>query len=489
MTAVIFYLASMGAIISIVMALPVLLAFSMEEYETATKMFFHVSAWGFVSIGILLSIIGRNRALSRLGAIYLCLAVWILFPVIIAIAIRDLLDITYIEAMFESFSAVTTNGASIIGNPDAIPKSVIAMLAILQWLGGLAILITVSIVLAPSGIGGLREEIHHTYGHSIVASATRLHRFCRDLMQIYIILSAFCFSALMLVGVAPFDSFILTMTAVSSGGILPGSDNLDAILGYDGMIIMAFFLVIGATSIYWHRMVVLWQREYLLNHRESYYFIALWLILGLAFTSVIYSASGAASNSVHVYALAEGLFNSASVFSTSGLQSRPGIFPLLPPILILALLFIGGGCFSTSGGLKLYRVGGMLSQSLHELNRLIFPNIARPAHFGSQFYDISIIKALWGFFAAAVIVIFVGAALLTTSGLGFQAAFTASIANFTTAGPAYGPEWSAATAQGWPDYFEMTPFAHLILIVLMLLGRLELIALLMLLNVSYWQIR
>jgi len=471
------------------MTLPVLIAFGMEEFNTATRMFFHVSVWGFASVGILLSIIGRNRALSRLGAIYLCLATWILFPLLVALAIRDLLSLTYIEAMFEVFSAFTTNGASIIGNPEAVPKSVIALLAILQWLGGLAILISVSIVLAPSGIGGLREEVHNTYGHSLVASPVRLHDFCRDLMQIYVTLSAVCFSVLLLVGTAPFDSLILTATALSSGGILPGNENIDVILGYDGMVVMAFFFVISATSIYWHRMVVLWQREYLLNHRESYYFILLWLILAVAFSSVIYSTSSASSNSVHIYAVAEGLFNSASIISTSGLQSRPGIFPLLPPILVLALLFIGGGCFSTSGGLKLYRLGGMLSQSLHELNRLIFPNIVRPAHFGSHLYDIGLMKAMWSFFASAIILVFIGAALLAGTGLEFQAAFTASIVNFATAGPAYGPEWSAATAQGWPEYFEMTPFAHVILILLMLAGRLELIALLALLNLSYWQSR
>ncbi|MCP4072213.1 MAG: TrkH family potassium uptake protein [Hyphomicrobiales bacterium] len=489
MTAIIFYLASMGAILSVAMAIPVLIAFGLQEFDTGIKMFIHVAAWGFLSIGVLLSIIGRNRALSRLGAFYLCLVTWTLFPAIIAIAIMDLLSVSYIEALFEVLSAFTTNGASIIGNPDVVPKSVISFLAVLQWLGGLATLITVSIVLAPSGIGGLREELHNTFGKSLVASPARLHEFCLKLLQIFTTLTAFCFSALLLAGVAPFDGFILSMTALSSGGILPGKDSIESTLGLTGMVIIAIFLLIGATSIYWHKMVVLWRKEYLVRHRESYYFIVLWIILAMTFSSVIYSASGSSSNSTHIDALSEGLFNSASLISTSGLQSRQGVFPLLPPILVLALLFFGGCGFSTSGGLKLYRIGGMLSQSLYELNRLIFPNIIRPTHFGSHIYDLKLMKAMWSFFASAVVVIFLGAVLLAACDLNFQAAFTASIANFTTAGPAYGPEWSIGSTQGWPEYFEMSIAAQLVLIFLMLAGRLELIALLALLNFSYWNRR
>ena len=489
MTAVIFYLASMGTMLSLAMVIPVLIAFGLQEFDVGIIIFTHVAAWGFISAGVLLSIIGRNRALTRLGGLYLTLASWILFPLIIAIAMRHILSITYIEAMFEVFSAFTTNGASIIGNPEVVPKSVIAFLAVIQWLGGLATLITVSIILAPLGVGGLQEEEHHTLGHSMVSSPLRLHKFSRNLLQIYLLLTAICFSMLLLTGLTPFNGFILTMTAMSSGGILPTQENVEISAGYGGMVILALFFMISATNIYWHRMVAFWQKEELFKHRESYYFLALWLGLAVAFSAAIYSASGASGEFGTLHIISEGIFNSASVISTSGLQSRTGIFPLLPPILILALLFFGGGCYSTSGGLKLFRIGAMLSQSLHELNRLIFPNIVRPAHFGSHEFDISSMKAMWSFFAMAVIVIFIGAALLTTSGLEFQAAFTASLANFTTAGPAYGPEWSGAAAQGWPDYFEMTPFAHLILIGLMLAGRLELIAIFVLLNFSYWRNR
>ncbi len=489
MTAIVFYLASMGAFLSISMIIPVLIAFGFQEFEAGIKLFTHVAAWGFLSIGILLAIVGRSRALSRMGAFYLCLITWIFFPTIIAIAIMDLLSVSYVEALFEVFSAFTTNGASIIGNPDVVPKSVISFLAMLQWLGGLATLITVSVVLAPTGIGGLREEMHNTFGKSLVAYPMRLHEFCLKLLQISIILTASCFSILLLLGVSPFDGFILSMTALSTGGILPGKENIDTTLGFDGMVVVAVFMLIGATSIYWHRMLIFWRREYLMAHRESYYFFALWVMVAMAFSSVIYTASGSSSSSSQVYALSEGLFNSASVISTSGLQSRPGIFPLLPSMLVLTLLFFGGCGFSTSGGIKLYRIGGMFSQSLHELNRLIFPNIVGSAQFGSHIFDLKLMKAMWSFFASAVIVIFVGAGLLAVCDLNFQAALTASIANFTTAGPAYGPEWSVSSTQGWPEYFEMSGAAQIILIVLMLAGRLELIAILALLNIAYWQRR
>ncbi len=489
MTAIVYYLATIGTIVSVVMMLPVLIAFGMDEREAGTILFSHVAAWGFFSVAVLLSIYGRYRALTRLGGFLLLLAAWIIFPLVVALAIRHIIGLSYLEAVFEVFSAFTSNGASIIGNPDVVPKSVIAALSILQWLGALATLIAVSVLLAPSGVGGLREEVHHTIGHSMISSPVRLHRYCADIFQVFLVITAICFVFLLLSGVTPFNAFVLTMTAVSTGGIMPGKESVEVSAGTGGMIVMAIFFIISATNIHWHKMVVLGQREFLVKHRESNVFVGLWLVLALAFSSAILAASGGWGVTNQLDNIAEGLFNSASVLSTSGLQSREGIYPLLPPILVLMLLFVGGGCFSTSGGVRLYRIGAMFMQSLHELNRLIFPNIVRRAHIGSHRFDINLMKAVWSFFAAAVIVILVGAGLLTVTGLEFQAAFTASLANFVNAGPAYGPEWSAATATGWPEYFEMTPFAHVVLLLLMLAGRLELIVIFALFNLSYWRNR
>jgi len=126
--------------------------------------------------------------------------------------------------------------------------------------------------------------------------------------------------------------------------------------------------------------------------------------------------------------MSEGIFNSASIVSTSGLQSRPGALSLLPPTLVLIVIFIGGGCYSTSGGIKFFRIGGMYSLAQYELN------------------------------------------------LNFHASFTAVIAAITNAGPLYAPEWSTGTNEVWPSYADMLTSQKTIITVVMLLGRLEVIA-------------
>jgi len=181
--------------------------------------------------------------------------------------------------------------------------------------------------------------------------------------------------------------------------------------------------------------------------------------------------------------------NGASLVATSGIESRSGVFSLLPLPLILFVALLGGSAYSTSGGFKHYRVGGMIVQSWSELDRLIYPNAVRPSRFGSQRYDLQLMKAIWSFFVVAVLVIALATIAVAASGIPFEAAFTSTISSFATAGPVYNSGWQPPGGTPWPEFAQFPDSAKLTLMLVMLLGRLEVLAIIGIFSLNFWRNR
>jgi len=476
MTTVVFYLAALGATLSASMLLPALVAFGTEEVAIGYRMLMYGVSGGFVSIAILLSIYGKTGGLERNKAILLTVGSWIFFPAITTLPIADLTGLNYTDAFFQSVSSFTTTGAMIFDNPASVPASILFLLAQFQWLGGLATLITLILVLAPWEIGGLPHVESASVAASIVASQKRLVTFCGRIFRIYLALTVTCFAMLVLAGVAPLDAVIFSYTALSTGGIVPASSTIDELLGVDGMLIVSIFLLIGALSIFWIQDLFRLRVRNLMQHRESYFIIATVVVVAIYISYVLIAAAGSASVLPIQAAASEGILNASSIVSTSGIQSRPGVFALLPPTFVLLLIFIGGGCYSTSGGIKFFRIGGMYSLARSELERLLYPNVVRPGKFGETDFDLDFMKAIWSLFAILIATLGFITCLLSFSGLSFQPAFTAAIAAISNAGPLYGGFWDFSASEQWPEYANLLSSQKLILAVGMFLGRLEIIA-------------
>ena len=476
MIAFVYYFSAIGAILAGSMILPALIAFGAQETDLGYRILLYSGFAGFLCVATFLAVMGRLNGIKRNTAILLAVFSWIAFPMISAIPISDMTGLSYADSLFQAMSSFTTSGSSVFKNLETVPNSVLFMLAQFQWFGGLATLITLILVLAPWEIGGLPHVSSASVAASIVASHTRLVNFCAGMFRIYLFLTLLCFIFLVLAKVSPFQAMIFSFTALSTGGITPAVDSIDLALGNAGMIIMSAFLMIGATSIFWHQYIYKLQIEELKAHRESYFVLATWLGLSLYIAYTLFAAAGSIGNLPDFTTLSEGVFNSASIISTSGLQSRPGAFSLLPPTLVLIVIFIGGGCYSTSGGIKFFRIGGMYSLAQYELNRLIYPHASKPTLFGSTKLNIKFMKAVWSLFAILIVTVAIGSMAMSLSGMNFQASFTAIIAAITNSGPLYGPEWSTGSNAVWPTYADMDNAQKMILTIIMLLGRLEVIA-------------
>lgn len=251
-------------------------------------------------------------------------------------------------------------------------------------------------------------------------------------------------------------------------------------------LLLAFFMVVGAVSIIWIRAI--FQRRWSIvreTHEPVWIF---WIvgILGILLAIALAVRAGDWDIWVLGHTLTLGLATVASVISTTGFAISEQTQLLFPYMVLLCLCVVGGGRFSTAGGLKVYRVLSMMRQLGREFRLLVYPHGVRPARQATEAIDIEIIKSTWIMLTAVILIIGVIALLVAWSGVPFSGALLAATGAVSNIGPAY----EFARIAEYPDaptYGEMGPFAQLVLCAGMVFGRVEILALLSVFNVLFWR--
>ena len=489
MISIVFYFCCAGLMLVLSLSGPIFVSLLAGETAIASRLSVYLLLGGFLFAAPILAIWERTRRVPHMGGLVLVVLVWLLLPVLAAIPILDVTDLGMVDSLFEAVSGFTTTGASVVVDISTWSQGMTFWRSQLQWLGGFFAMMTILLVLAPMGIGGLNLNAVAVFRiRRGMASWGRMVMVTQRFGIYYIIFTGVVFLILVLTGTRPFYAANLAMTAVSTGGFLPFNRDLDITVGVIGLLVMGLALLIAATSVFWQRMITAGQWSRLKEHRESYSIMAVVLVIGIVLGYMLIRVTGA-GESQGGRLLAEGLFNAASLVSTSGIESRPGIFTLIPLPIVLFVILLGGSAFSTSGGLKHYRVGAMAVQSWSELDRLVFPHAVRPSRFGTQFYDLQLMKSIWSYFMVALVTIGVGTVIVATASIPFEAALTATVSAFTTAGPVYQSGFAPPGQPAWPQFFEFTVTAKLALCAIMVLGRIEVLALLGIFSTHYWRTR
>jgi trk system potassium uptake protein TrkH len=277
------------------------------------------------------------------------------------------------------------------------------------------------------------------------------------------------------------DAFCLAMSAVSTGGFLPVDGGLASYQNATAEIMLGVAMLIGATSVLWHRMVIAARWQALADHRESYWLIAAALVLGLSFTVALAEGGGLAWGT----AFHRGFASGASLVSTTGMEIEPGGFAALPIPLVLLVALVGGGSFSTAGGLRFFRIGGMLSESIKETRHLIYPHGVPAKLFGAPEFDVGITKAIWSLFSATLAFLAAVALLVTLAGVDFSGALAATVSAFANVGGVFSSDWAEAAA--WPSFAEMPAAIQLLMAGVMIVGRLEIIAIIVVVSLIVWR--
>jgi trk system potassium uptake protein TrkH len=389
------------------------------------------------------------------------------------------LDISIIDAMFESISGLTTTGATVLVNLDSMPHSILFYRQELQWLGGMGIIVLAVAVMPMLGIGGMQLYKAEAPGPVKDNKLTpRIAETAKALWYIYLGLTVACAAAYWVAGMSLFDAVAHSFSTVAIGGF----STHDASIGYfDNQaieIVAIFFMFLGAINFALHFSVV--RSKSLMPYLRDSEFLLYASLLIIISTLSVYALYTQSVYHDFPEAFRQALFQTVSIATTSGfVTSDYASWPVFIPVLLLFSSFIGGCAGSTGGGIKVIRVLLLIKQGQREMLRLIHPNAKVTVKVGRQPVNNSIIDAIWGFFAAYVALFTLMMLILMFNGLDQVTAFSAVAATINNLGPGLG-EVSA-------NYASLSDFNKLLLCFSMLLGRLEIFTLLVLLMPAFWR--
>ncbi|CAO1659596.1 Trk system potassium uptake protein [Halomonas sp. NYA30] len=382
------------------------------------------------------------------------------------------------DAVFESFSGLTTTGATVITGIDFLPESILYYRQQLQWLGGMGIVVLAVAILPTLGVGGMalyRTEIPGPLKDSKLTP--RITETAKALWYIYATLTLACMIAYMLAGMSWFDALSHSFSTVANGGF----STYDASIGYFDsatieMICIAFMLI-SAFSFSLH--FIAWREKSLLHYFHDPE--ARFLMLFLLALSVITVLSLLLTNTYDTLrGLRHGVFQVVSVATTAGYSVADfSMWPGALPFLLFVAAFVGGCSGSTGGGMKVIRIILILKQGMREIMRLIHPNAVIAVKVGKVSVPDSIAQAVWGFFSVYMLLFFIMLVGVMATGVDQVTAWSTVGSALNNLGPALG---EAST-----HYGEMPMLAKWILVLAMLLGRLEIFTVLVLFTPAFWR--
>lgn len=389
-------------------------------------------------------------------------------------------NLSFTDAVFESFSGLTTTGATVITGLDMLPRSLLYYRQQLQWLGGMGIIVLAVAILPMLGIGGMQLYRAETPGPMKENKLTpRITETAKALWFIYLGLTVACALAYWAAGMTLFDAIGHSFSTVAIGGF----STHDASMGYFYdqpliEVIAIIFMLLAGTNFALHFVAIRRMNvtAYLQDAEFRTYISVLAII---AVITVLYLHMTATFGDFSRAAL-HGVFQAVSIGTTTGFTTSDySLWPSFLPVLLLFGSFIGGCAGSTGGGMKVIRFLLLLKQGNREISRLVHPNAVIPIKVGGKPMPERVIEAVWGFFATYVAIFAILLLLLMMTGLDQITAFSAVAATMNNLGPGLG---DVAL-----HYADISSFAKWVLCFAMLMGRLEIFTLLVLLTPAFWR--
>jgi trk system potassium uptake protein TrkH len=393
-------------------------------------------------------------------------------------ALTESLGVGPVDAAFESISGLTTTGATVLVGLDNLPPSLLLYRQLLQWLGGIGIIVVAVAVLPMLGIGGMQLYRAETPGPSKDSKLTpRIAETAKALFAIYVALTATCGLAYFAAGMTPFDALCHAFSTVAIGGF----STHDASMGYFNSntiyLICTLFMLVSAINFGMHYSA--FKRRSLGHYRkdsETRFFGSAMLVCTTATIAYLI-----ASGTLEVEdGIVHGLFQAVSITTTTGFATQDfSAWPGFLPMMLLMFSFMGGCVGSTGGGIKAMRLMLIYKQGIRELKQLVHPHAVIPLKVGNRRVEATVVSAVWSFFAVYTFVFIVLMLVLMATGLDFLTAFSAMGATLNNLGPGLG-DVSA-------NYAGIGDFAKGVLCLAMLLGRLEVFTLLVLFTPMFWR--
>lgn len=386
---------------------------------------------------------------------------------------------SFTNAVFESFSALTTTGATVITGLDNMPHSILWYRQQLQWLGGMGIIVLAVAILPMLGIGGMQLYRAESPGPVKDSKlAPRISETAKALWYIYLGLTVSCAVSYWFAGMDWFDAISHSFSTVAIGGFSTHDDNIGYFKSLEIEIVAMVFMFLAGINFALHFTAFR-------NKSTSPYRFdpEVKIYTGLLVFAIIITTLYLTINSVYPTwqeNLRHGAFQTISLATTTGFSSVDySIWPAFIPVLLLFMSFIGGCAGSTAGGMKVIRIILLAKQGSREIIRLLHPNAIIPVKLHGKVVPDRVITAVWGFFSLYIVSFMSIMLILMVLGLDQVTAFSAVAATINNLGPGLGE-----VANNFQNVSDPVKW---VLTFTMLLGRLEIFTLLVLFTAAFWR--
>ncbi len=419
------------------------------------------------------------RRLSIRQAFILTAASWLALTTFAALPfVFSDLKLTYADAFFEAMSGITTTGSSVITGLDQAPKGILLWRALLQWLGGIGIIVMAIAVLPMLRVGGMqlfKVEAFDTQEKTL----PRAGQISVWITIVYVGLTAIWWFGLWLLGLNSFEAIIHAMTTIATGGYSSADGSIGS---YDSRGVETFVIagmILGSLPFLFYLRLVREGSFSVFRDSQVRCFLAIAVFSSLAVS--IWLWNGHQENLLD--ALVIGSFNTVSVMTgtgyTSGDYQAWGAFPI---VILFFLMFVGGCAGSTSCGIKIFRFQVLFLTVKAQFQRLLQPHGIFVPHYNHRPVQEDVIQSVMNFFFLFIAVFAVLALLLGALGLDYITAITGAATAICNVGPAMG-----AIIGPNGTFASLPDTAKWLLSAGMLFGRLEIFTVLVLFLPSFWR--
>ena len=450
-------------------------------YQTDTWQSFAVPILIYLIVGGSLVITNKNVDLkiSMKEAFVITVMSWLLLAILCAVPfIYTQSNLSLVDALFESMSGITTTGATIINNLENTSKGILIWRSILQWIGGIGIVVIALFILPFLRIGGM--QLFHLEGDDPYDKyLPKISTVIKKIVIIYISLTALLFALYYLNGMILFDAIAHSLTTISTGGFSTHNSSFAFFDNNKILIIAIIFMVIG--SLPFLVIVQISFRNFFTIFQDNQIIMFL-LILFIAIILIFILANKYlnGSNFDNIVAIS---FNTISIISGTGYVSENfELWGNYASVLFLILMFIGGCAGSTTGGLKVFRFQILFKYMTIHLKRMLQPHAVLGTYFNGKKVPESTLESVMSFFFIYIITFAVSALMLSFSGLDFLTCISAAASAISNVGPGLGEMIGPSG-----NYFLLDKGAKWILSLTMIIGRLEIFTVLVLLSINFWR--
>ena len=438
------------------------------------------SVTAFIGILLVLTNLEENKKLNLQQAFLLTTLSWLSIAIFGCIPfLLSELNLSFVDAFFESMSGITTTGSTIITNLDNTPKSILIWRAILQWLVGIGIIVMAITILPLLNIGGMqlfRMESSDTTEKIL----PRTREVTLIISIIYLVLTFACGISYWAVGMSIFDSIAHSMTTIATGGFSTYSDSIGYFQNPKIEIIAIIFIILGSIPFIAYLKFIKGDKKVFLKDTQikGLVYILIISVLLMFFYLTLSNNEYSFSENLRI-----STFNVVSILSGTGYVTADfSTWGKFPQIFFLFLMFIGGCAGSTTCGIKIFRFQILGRFIINQIKKLVYPHGIFSIKYNNEKISNTFIYSIITFIFIYFFIFFILAALLSLNGLDFITSLSGSASAISNVGPGLG---DVIGPNG--NYSYLPSFSKLILSFGMLLGRLELFAVLVLFFPSFWK--